>query len=141
MNDPETYPKSVHEDGIATAVATSQGIPSFRPDSRGADFDFFSIAIIGSSHLTFFTALGNDRYSRTAVTGVSTPILTLVQQGPAPGRKRSSGGGGDGMRTRPISSANVTATKIMVVSAAPEKMSPRSVSPKMATGSVTHPGG
>jgi hypothetical protein len=45
-----------------------------------------------------------------------------------------------GRRSRPTSSAKVAATRIMV-SAAPEKMSPRSVSPKMATGSVTQPGG
>jgi hypothetical protein len=45
-----------------------------------------------------------------------------------------------GRRSRPTSSAKVAATRIMV-NAAPEKMSPRSVSPKMATGSVTHPGG
>jgi hypothetical protein len=45
-----------------------------------------------------------------------------------------------GRRSRPMSSANVAATRI-IVNAAPEKMSPRSVSPKMATGSVTQPGG
>ena len=45
-----------------------------------------------------------------------------------------------GTRSRPISSASVTATRI-IVSAAPEKMSPRSVRPKIATGSVTQPGG
>jgi hypothetical protein len=40
-----------------------------------------------------------------------------------------------GKRSSPISSAKVAATRIMV-SADPEKMSPRSVRPKMATGSV-----
>src|SRR5579863_4655469 len=40
-----------------------------------------------------------------------------------------------GMRSRPISSASVTATRI-IVSAAPQKMSVRSVRPI-----VTHPGG
>jgi hypothetical protein len=45
-----------------------------------------------------------------------------------------------GKRSRPMSSAKVAAMSI-IVSAAPEKMSPRSVSPKMATGSVTQPGG
>jgi hypothetical protein len=45
-----------------------------------------------------------------------------------------------GRRSKPTSSAKVAATRI-IVNAAPEKMSPRSVSPKMATGSVTQPGG
>ena len=45
-----------------------------------------------------------------------------------------------GRRSRPINSAKVAATRIMV-SAAPEKISPRSVRPKIATGSVTQPGG
>ena len=44
------------------------------------------------------------------------------------------------VRSIPSSSRRVTPTRIMV-SAAPEKMSPRSVRPKMATGSVTQPGG
>lgn len=45
-----------------------------------------------------------------------------------------------GRRSRPTSRAKVAATSIMV-NAAPEKMSPRSVRPKIATGSVTQPGG
>jgi hypothetical protein len=48
--------------------------------------------------------------------------------------------GGEGQALEVNEQRQSAATSI-IVGTAPEKMSPRSVSPKMATGSVTHPGG
>jgi hypothetical protein len=67
-------------------------------------------------------------------------ILGIAREEPIIGAVQRGATERIGARSSPISKTSVATTR-STVSAAPEKISPRSVRPKIATGIVTQPGG